>query len=109
MSVKLQHWKLEANGIRSKVSFLGGWIAIEGLPFHLWKLEVFKKIEDSCGGFLEVGHDTLSRRDLFLARIHVKRPCDGFLRTSFDVSYNRKTYSIKIRDFSLMDRYRRMN
>lgn len=33
------------------------WVRKVGLPLHLWCWEVFKKLEDSCGGFVAVDED----------------------------------------------------
>ncbi|CAK9160391.1 unnamed protein product [Ilex paraguariensis] len=39
--------------LEAKSHSWGGWIALEGLPFHRWHMEVFNKIGDCCGGFVE--------------------------------------------------------
>ena len=31
---------------------------VVGLPFHLWSREVFKRIGESCGGFIAVDEET---------------------------------------------------
>ena len=33
------------------------WIRVVGLPLHLRKNEIFKRIRDSCGGFLALGKE----------------------------------------------------
>ena len=40
------------------------WVRVVGLPLHLWSLEVFKRIEDGCGGFVVVDEDTRSLSEL---------------------------------------------
>ncbi|KAJ9674021.1 hypothetical protein PVL29_023525 [Vitis rotundifolia] len=40
------------------------WVRVVGLPFHLWRLEVFKRIEDGYGGFVAVDEDTRSLSEL---------------------------------------------
>ena len=35
-----------------------------GLPLHLWKTKVFRKIGDYCGAFVTIDEDTLRRREL---------------------------------------------
>ncbi|RVW72725.1 Glycerol-3-phosphate acyltransferase, chloroplastic [Vitis vinifera] len=41
------------------------WVRVVGLPLHLWSLEVFKRIEDGCGGFVAVDEDTRSLSELY--------------------------------------------
>ncbi|CAK9163784.1 unnamed protein product, partial [Ilex paraguariensis] len=42
--VKIQRYYQELDKFCSRASFLGGWIAMEGLPFHLWHVEVFSRL-----------------------------------------------------------------
>ena len=46
---------------------------VVGLPLHLWSCEVFKRIDDGCGGFVVVDEDTDSLIELQWAQILVKR------------------------------------
>ena len=43
-----------------------------GLPLHLWKTEVLKKIGDACGGFLAIDKITELRMEMKWARILIK-------------------------------------
>ena len=45
---------------------------VVGLPLHLWSHEVFKRIDDGCGGFVAVDEDTDSLTELQWAQILVK-------------------------------------
>ena len=45
---------------------------VVGLPLHLWSHEVFKRIDDGCGGFVAVDEDTDSLTKLQWAQILVK-------------------------------------
>ena len=47
-------------------------VRVMGLPLHLWRREVFKKIDDSCGVFIKEDKDTASMSELQWARILVK-------------------------------------
>ena len=47
------------------------WVRVVGLPIHLWKTEVFQKIEDCYGGFIRIDEDTLRCRELQWARMLV--------------------------------------
>ncbi|RVW73524.1 hypothetical protein CK203_060047 [Vitis vinifera] len=48
------------------------WVRVVGLPLHLWSHEVFKRIDDGCGGFVAVDEDTDSLTELQWAQILVK-------------------------------------
>ena len=51
-----------------------------GLPLHLWRQEVLKKIGDGCGGFLVIDEETTLRLKVAWARILVK--IEGTVRPS---------------------------
>ena len=55
----------------SKKLLRESWVRVVGLPLHLWKIEVFQKIRDCCGGFIRIDEDTLRRRELQWARMLV--------------------------------------
>lgn len=38
---------------------------IEDVPFHLWRREVFSKIANNFGGFMETNRRTLTLDNLF--------------------------------------------
>ena len=48
------------------------WIRVLGLPLHLWRQKVLKKIKDSCGAFLAIDKETALRVKVSWARILVK-------------------------------------
>ena len=48
------------------------WVKVIGLPFHLWSREVFKRIGESCGGFIVVDEETTFFSQLQWARILVR-------------------------------------
>lgn len=50
-------WQSLKSGDQKAVSY-GGWIAVEGLPPHLWTNNWFQKIGDACDGLVEVDHRT---------------------------------------------------
>ena len=56
------------NGKRAK----SVWVRVVGLPLHFWNQEVFRKIEDCCGGFVAVDEDTANFKELQWARLLVK-------------------------------------
>ena len=45
---------------------------IVGLPFHFWSREVFKRIGESCEGFVAVDEETTFFSQLQWARILVR-------------------------------------
>ena len=45
---------------------------VVGLPLHLWSRDVFKRIGESCGGFLAVDDETTYFSQLQWARILVR-------------------------------------
>ena len=48
------------------------WIRVVGMPLHLWRKEILKKIGDSCGGFLAIDKETDLRVKVAWARILLK-------------------------------------
>ena len=49
-----------------------GRIRVVGLPLHLWKTEVLKRIGDACEGYLAIDKTTELRKELSWARMLVK-------------------------------------
>ena len=48
------------------------WIGVVGLPLHLCRHEVLKKIGDNCGGFLAIDKATTIRTEVLWAKILVQ-------------------------------------
>ena len=69
---QLQRWGPEVgcfwNGSHAKEV----WVRIVGLPLHFWSREVFKRIGESCGGFIAVDEETTLFSLLQWARILVR-------------------------------------
>ena len=70
--LQLERWDLYSGCIRRKGSAQVEWVRVVGLPLHLWKMEVLKRIGDACGGYLAIDKITELRRELSLARLLVK-------------------------------------
>ena len=80
--LQLERWNPYSECIRSKGSAQEEWIRVlikkeewirvVGLPPHMWKTEVLKKIGDACGGFLAIDKSTELRREMKWARILIK-------------------------------------
>lgn len=47
------------------------WIGAIGLPLHLWSKEIFREIDDKCGGWKSTEEETILRNHLKWARIEV--------------------------------------
>ena len=70
--LQLERWNPYSGCIRRRGSAQEEWIRVVGLPLHLWKTEVLKRIGDACGGYLAIDKITELRRELSWARILVK-------------------------------------
>ena len=70
--LQLERWNPYSGCIRSKGSAQEEWVRVVGLPPHMWKTEVLKKIGDACGGFLAINKITELRREMKWARILIK-------------------------------------
>ncbi|KAF8379276.1 hypothetical protein HHK36_028709 [Tetracentron sinense] len=68
-------WVFVVGGRRQILSFTGlrkpRWVAVKGIPFHLWVPNVLGKIGAICGGLVEVHPSTVARSDLSFAKIKV--------------------------------------
>ena len=70
--LQLERWSPYYGCIRNKGSAQEEWVRLVGLPLHLWKMEVLKKIGDACGGFVAIDKNTEGRMELRWARILIK-------------------------------------
>ena len=50
--LQLEWWRPETGCVRSKDTIQEVWIRVVGLPLHLWKPEILRKLGDVCGGFV---------------------------------------------------------
>ncbi|CAK9156050.1 unnamed protein product [Ilex paraguariensis] len=67
-----------------------------GLPFHLWKREVFKKIGDYCGGFVNVDSRSLKMQNLFMVKLKKRRSSRGSMQFSSTSREVEEDYSSKL-------------
>ena len=70
--LQLERWNPYSGCIRSKGAAQEEWIRVIGLPPHMWKMEVMKKIGDACGGFIAMDKSTEQRMEMKWARILIK-------------------------------------
>ena len=67
----LERWSEEAGCLQVGSQAKEFWVRVVGLLLHCWSGEMFKRIDDCCGGFVEVD-ETKSCSQLQWARILVK-------------------------------------
>ena len=48
------------------------WIRVVGMPLHLWRQEILKRISDSCGGFMAIDKEIVLRVKVAWVRILVR-------------------------------------
>ncbi|RVW97163.1 hypothetical protein CK203_030079 [Vitis vinifera] len=70
--IHLKRWDPSVGCSQSREKVKEVWVRVMGLPLHLWNREVFKKIGDSCGGFIAMDESTGALKELQWARILVK-------------------------------------
>ena len=54
----LERWSEEARCLQLGSQAKEVWVRVVGLPLHCWSGEMFKRIGDCCGGFIEVDEET---------------------------------------------------
>ena len=54
----LQTWGPEVGCFWNESHAKEVWVMVVGLHFHLWSKKVFKRIGESCGGFIVVDEET---------------------------------------------------
>ena len=71
------------------------WVRVVGLPLHYWSGEMFKRIGDCCGGFVEVDEETKNLSQLQWARILVKNG-EKFFPGTMHLVVNSCCYAIQL-------------
>ena len=71
-SLAFDWWNPESGCVKSTEKAEEDWIRVVGLPLHLCRHEVLKKIGDNCGGFLAIDKAATLRTKVLWARILVK-------------------------------------
>ena len=56
--LQIEKWSKEAGCLKIGSKAKEVWIRVVGLPLHCWSEEMFKRIRDCCGGFVEVDEET---------------------------------------------------
>ena len=70
--LQLEWWRPEAGCLRRKDSIQEVWIRMVGLPLHLWKPEILRKLGDACGGFVDLDKNTEKKTEVRWARLLIK-------------------------------------
>ena len=98
--VKLAGWweSLNSNQ-RLEVSY-GGWVALEGLPPHLWTKKFFQDIGEACGGLADIDQTTASFGFLLEAKIKLKTNSTGFIPEVVEVADGDLVFRVRIRQLS---------
>ena len=68
-SLQLEWWNTESRCVKRKETMKEAWLRVVGLPLHLWTNEIFKRIGDSCGGFLAMDKETVLKTTMIWERI----------------------------------------
>ena len=68
----LERWSEEAGCLQVGSQTKEVWVRVVGFPLHCWSEELFTRIGDCCGGFVEVDEETKNLSQLQWARILVK-------------------------------------
>ena len=76
----LERWSEEGRCLQIGTQAKDVWVRVVGLPLHCWSGELFKRIGDCCGGFVEVDEETKIFSQLQWARILVKNGGQFFPR-----------------------------
>ena len=70
--LQLEWWRPEVGCLRRKNSIQEVWIRVVGLPLHLWKPEILRKLGDACGGFVASDKNTEKKTEVRWARLLIK-------------------------------------
>nr|CAN79711.1 hypothetical protein VITISV_009623 [Vitis vinifera] len=68
----LERWSEEAGCLEVGSQTKEVWVRVVGLPLYCWSEELFSRMGDCCGGFVEVDEETKNLSQLQWARILVK-------------------------------------
>ena len=68
----LERWGPEVGCSRAGVHVNHCWVRVVGFPLHFWNWEVFRKLGDSCGGFIVVNDEATNFVQLQWARLLVR-------------------------------------
>lgn len=91
----LERWSEETGCLQVGSQAKEVWVRVVGLPLHYWSGEMFKRIGDCCGGFVEVDEETKNLSQLQWARILVKNG-EKFFPGTMHLAVNSCCYAIQL-------------
>lgn len=99
-NVVLSGWWESIKSGKRKVVCYRGWIALEGLPPHLWTNDFFQKIGDVCSGLVEIDSRTAAFEYLLEAKLKIKHNTTGFIPEFVNVADGDSVFRVKIKQLS---------
>ncbi|KAL8480709.1 hypothetical protein ACS0TY_027305 [Phlomoides rotata] len=103
INVGVERWNAQSNKLGCAFECRDGWIDIHGLPFNLWKYEMFRTIGDKCGGLIQVDDRTSRLVNLRSARIKVKGIDSGFLEHNITVTFDGEQIELSLAPVSRVE------
>ena len=94
-SVQLRRWSPKENSI-VEGKFKGGWIELQGLPFHLWFEVHLKKIVEQWGTMPEIDWRTLKLFDLSKVRVRIAMKDQSILPALIEVIDENWVFTISV-------------
>ncbi|KAM2575052.1 hypothetical protein TB2_006915 [Malus domestica] len=98
--VKLAGWWKSLNSNQRLAVSYGGWVALEGLPPHLWTKKYFHDIGEACGGLADIDQTTACFGYLLEAKIKLKTNITGFIPEVVEVADGDLVFRVRIRQLS---------
>ncbi|KAM1745387.1 hypothetical protein ACFX11_012140 [Malus domestica] len=98
--VKLAGWWESLNTNQRLAVSYGGWVALEGLPPHLWTKKFFQDIGEACGGLADIDQTTARFGFLLEAKIKLKTNLTGFIPEVVEVADGDLVFRVRIRQLS---------
>ncbi|TQD89700.1 hypothetical protein C1H46_024694 [Malus baccata] len=98
--VKLAGWWESLNTNQRMAVSYGGWVALEGLPPHLWTKKFFQDIGEACGGLADIDQTTAGFGFLLEAKIKLKTNLTGFIPEVVEVADGDLVFRVRIRQLS---------
>lgn len=74
-------------------SVLGGWLKLRDIPQHLWSEDLFRKIGDCFGGYIDFAYENAALIDCMEVAIRVKGNYCGFLPAGVTIRENEKVFT----------------
>ena len=99
LTLKMEWWDPKKHGRMAFVPSYGGWIKLRNFPLHLWNEEVFKRVGDKLGGFIEFAEENSSLINCLEVNIKVRENYCGFIPTDFELIEGPDSYLVQVTSF----------